>query len=308
MTRELPSSEDDAETSDAQVPLLRVPATQRRLLLVRPPRPTEAPGLAQRLGRGASKLLVRAADAVPPYAPAAVAARGLGKLLAKPGEAAPGLGALVERWVGQEDPWELPPAQRETLGLTVVETELTAGLWLPPGHPRVGHLYAVHPLRERAYLPLERYHPVLFEQKLQEALTLLAALGAVRVRARCARGYSAFKSAGVSVGTGRETLGVDATRTERSVVGVELEEHYPAGRTPTIPRGLLWLGHEPAWTALARRRLESGVERFTLELRYTEDFGVHGGVAAALEGLGVRVGGAFREFEETVWHLEGEFG
>jgi hypothetical protein len=84
------------------------------------------------------------------------------------------------------------------------------------------------------------------------------------------------------------------------------EEYRPRGQ-PRIPTGLIWLGHEPSWQALAERRLEFGTTNFSAELRYDQDYGISAELKAAIAGIKVELGGDFSEFRSTVWQFSGEF-
>jgi len=179
----------------------------------------------------------------------------------------------------------------------------------PPGHPRIDHAYAAHPLQTERYLPVAAFHQQLFEQKASELVTLLAALGAERVTVRAARGYR--KGAGFSLGASLPIEAVSAHESasrQRSIAqSLTVEETFVVTGPPRVPEGFVWYPHEPSWQALARRRIEFGMSTFRIELTYDEDFGVDGGLVAALEGVGVQVGGSFCAFEHTRWEFEGTF-
>lgn len=191
--------------------------------------------------------------------------------------------------------------------LTVASRELT----FPPAHPLLDHAYAAHPLEAGRYLPVAQFHRALFEQKCAELLTLLASLGARRVRAVCKQGYRSMHAGGVSVDAPVEAIAAreGVTRQRETVSAQVFEEHYDPdpNRDPRVPEGLVWFAHEPAWQALARRRVEYGVREVRAQLTYTDDFGVNAELRLGLEGLGVRAGGQAREFESTVWEIDVEF-
>lgn len=47
------------------------------------------------------------------------------------------------------------------------------GLVFPEGHPRIGALYARHPVQDERYYPFAMFHRILFEQKFNEIIRIL---------------------------------------------------------------------------------------------------------------------------------------
>nr|MBK7063640.1 hypothetical protein [Deltaproteobacteria bacterium] len=68
----------------------------------------------------------------------------------------------------------------------------------------------------------------------------------------------------------------------------------------------MWYGHEESWRRLAQRRLQHDTKQFRATLNYSESFGIDAGVKASVVGVGLKVGGNFKDFEETSWEFEGE--
>lgn len=143
---------------------------------------------------------------------------------------------------------------------------------------------------------------------MNELVTLLASLGAMRLRVRFCEGYRT--AAGIKLeanapgkpsGSGQGSKHYDTTREAL------FEETYVPSRAPTIPDGLVWYEHEASWQALARRRLEHGMKSFSTELTYVDDYGVSAELSIGLEKLGFRIGGSFQRFQCTRWEFEGTF-
>lgn len=235
------------------------------------------------------------------------------KALDKDGEVTKSIARKIAREVAKVIPSSPARASFESLanrGALVVAADVAEReLAFPPGHPRIDHAYAAHPLQTERYLPVAAFHQQLFEQKASELVTLLAALGAERVTVRAARGYR--EGAGFSLGASLPVEAVSAHESaarQRSIAQtLTVEETFVVMGPPKVPDGLVWYPHEPSWQALAQRRIEFGTSTFRIELTYDEDFGVDGGLVAALEGIGVRLGGSFRAFERTRWEFEGTF-
>jgi hypothetical protein len=182
-------------------------------------------------------------------------------------------------------------------------------LRFPPGHPAIDHSYVGHPLVSERYIPYAAFHPVLFEEKVNELITLLASLGATRVRVACRKGYR--QSSGINFGVGgpkgSPNVGVDASAKSSARDEAVFEEHFRPSGSPRVSEDLVWLGHEASWQALAERRLRFGTSKFQVSLRFEDDFGISAKLKADLEGLGIKLGGNFSAFESTEWEFEGEF-
>jgi hypothetical protein len=148
----------------------------------------------------------------------------------------------------------------------------------------------------------------MFEQKVNELTTLLASLGAERVRIRYCEGYRA--AAGIRLGVdvpGQPSGGGGGKRHQSTSRNAVFEETYESTSTPAVPNGLVWYTHEPSWQAIARRRLEFNTKTFTAELTYIDDFGIDADIKVGLDDVGIRVGGSFTRFEATRREFEGSF-
>jgi hypothetical protein len=59
---------------------------------------------------------------------------------------------------------------------------------------------------------------------------------------------------------------------------------------------------------IADRRMKGAMNKFILDLRYSDDFGVNADLVAKVEGTKVGVGGKFTSHVETVWKIHADFG
>ncbi|WP_369927600.1 hypothetical protein [Xanthomonas sp. NCPPB 2632] len=192
------------------------------------------------------------------------------------------------------------------VGLSRAKTSLR----FPPGHPLVRGVYARHPTEKVLFYPAAVFHRKVFEHKLAEVCLLLASLGAREIRAECARGWGKDFAANLSVPL--EASGANAgasfssknSKTDRIVLHVRLKGHD----TPTLPENMVWYEHESTWDAVARMRLKSGMQEFSLSLSYDDDFQVNASLKASAKDAGLDIGGTFVDHVSTLWNITGTFG
>jgi hypothetical protein len=179
----------------------------------------------------------------------------------------------------------------------------------PPGHPLVDHAYVGHPIIPERYIPYANFHRFLFEEKVNELISILASLGAIRVLMACRRGYKNSFAFGASASQplGTESGNIGAYANSSSKDDVVFEEYYQPSGKAFIPNNLVWYGHEASWQAVAKRRLENGTTKFKIMLSYEEDFGINASLTANLQQFGINLGGNYSKCESTKWEFEGEF-
>lgn len=183
-------------------------------------------------------------------------------------------------------------------------------LHFPPGHPLYNTVYVGHPLKTDVYTPLANFHHFLFEEKFNELLKLLWSLSATKVTINYIRGYrNAFDgSVGLSIPT--EIPVKVGTSFERKVSNrseATLEAFFNPVGNPRIPESTAWYAYEPTWQKIAEARLTAGLQAIDVELRYDDDFGVNGEIAATLLETGFKIGGDFQKHERTSWKFHSSF-
>ena len=58
---------------------------------------------------------------------------------------------------------------------------------------------------------------------------------------------------------------------------------------------------------IVQGRLKYGLQNFTLNVSYLDDFGIDAGLKVAIQKIGLDIGGRFEGHEETIWRLAGDF-
>ncbi len=173
------------------------------------------------------------------------------------------------------------------------------------------HVYAAHPHEPGLYIPVSQFHSYLLEEKRSEFVRLMTSLGARSVRLshaetekssmRAEAGVDGIKAVDVGL-----KAGVHASRGSRFSLAMSIDERPT--QPPTLPANLLWYHHEPMWQVLCSARLAQGVSAFKVGFSYKSDFGVDVSLCVKIEGMGLKVGGAFeanesieQEYEVTFW-------
>ena len=159
-----------------------------------------------------------------------------------------------------------------------------------------------------AYYPAADFHRFTFEHKFSEAIDLLIHLGATKLRVERVRGWSreyagSFRASGP---TG-ESVGMEVGAKSRSRNELLFEANLPGTHAPVLPDTLVWYPHEPTWQSIANGRLKFGLQNFSLNVSYDDDFGVHAGLKASVRKTGLDLGGSFEDHEATLWEINGEF-
>jgi hypothetical protein len=229
----------------------------------------------------------------------AVALTGLGAVLVAAGAAVKVMKARVNK------------ASEAGVRIHSAKSADLRGLTFPPGHPLRNVVYVGHPLVETRYVLLALFHRVLFEQKVAEAVALLAALGATRIEVQQIVGTSQAASLATSLGLPVNVVSADVgiqvgggqASQSGALVSATLSPQEPAH----VPDNLVWYRHEELWQNMAWLRLSSGLETYSLAVNYEDNFGVSAQVSAKIKDLGFDIGGDYQDIKLTRWAMKASF-
>lgn len=210
---------------------------------------------------------------------------------------------------GPAAPADAGPGPIKTL-LRVRADIAEQNLQFPAGHPLYETVYAGHPLRPGIYRPLASFHHFLFEDKFNELLRLLSALSASEVTINYVRGYrTAFGGqAGLSLPL-QVPVDISARFDRQGSSRSEgaLKATFTPSAEPVLPADMAWFGSEPTWQQIAEARMARRLREIDVELSYEDDFGVNGTIAAQLLQSGFKLGGEFKQHEQTSWKFHSVF-
>jgi hypothetical protein len=200
----------------------------------------------------------------------------------------------------------LDASRRGKIGLYKVDSRIADELNLPPGHPSENEAYVRHPVDEYTYCPFKDYHRWAFEDKFAELVRLLQSLGAKRIEVEHDHGWNRDIAAKIDTDISY-VEGPELENGSTQSSSVLFRGDYPGHTDPELPDDLIWYEYEPIWQAVAKGRIEEGLETFSFTLEYTDDFGVNADLAARVAKYGLSVGGTFTEHKKTVWKVKGAF-
>ncbi|WP_333676595.1 hypothetical protein [Dyella sp.] len=203
-------------------------------------------------------------------------------------------------------------ALSEGLNVQMVGFQEAKGLLFPPGHPQAKVVYMQHPANRLLYYPVASFHRYVFEHKFSEALLLLGALGANEINVQHIKGWARDFASEMSVpippSVGNGQIGASASAHARTGENLLFHASLRGSDTPVMISGPIWFPHESMWQAVAKLRLDHGLDVFSLTLNYEEDYQVNANLTAAIEGVGFKLGGEFKKHISTVWTMSGHFG
>lgn len=200
-------------------------------------------------------------------------------------------------------------AKARSSGLDVLQISHSEAsrLHFPPGHPREQTMYVAHPATPTVYYTAASFHRMAFEHKFSEAIRLLMSLGASHIVVEHVHGWSREFSANLSAGLAQDggnlSGGTNASSSSKLLFDAVLNNT----KRPVLPLGLVWYAHEPAWQAVATGRLEYGMQQFSLNVVYEDDFGINAGLKVRAQKAGLELGGSFEDHMATTWKIHGKF-
>lgn len=173
------------------------------------------------------------------------------------------------------------------------------GYRFPPGHPKTGQLYRLHPLaklgdsgKEGVYIPDEGYDELLLDEREAELIRLLVELGATRIAIseKLDRNSNAAASASVNasatgVGEAKVEGGMKSNSTELNHESREFKlKGKPWQRGEKLDRSTFaWVAFEPSWGAMVTAREVGECTKAALEIREETTFSSEKHFSAAIK-------------------------
>ncbi|UTF51815.1 hypothetical protein NLA06_07995 [Desulfomicrobium sp. ZS1] len=198
-------------------------------------------------------------------------------------------------------------ARESGLDVLLIGHSEALALQFPPGHPRELTMYVAHPAVPTVYYTAAVFHRMAFEHKFSESIQLLMSLGASQIVVEHVHGWAKEFSANISAGLPKGEANFSAGNKASASSKLLFEAVLKNKKAPTLPDGLVWYMHEPTWQAVAKGRLEYGMQQFSLNVVYEDDYGVNAGLKVRAQKAGLELGGSFEDHMATIWKIHGEF-
>ncbi|HEY9663794.1 MAG TPA: hypothetical protein V6C65_35550, partial [Allocoleopsis sp.] len=150
---------------------------------------------------------------------------------------------------------------------------LPANLQFPIGHPLPPRLYRRHPLPSKSnyYYPVNAFYSLLYEEREQELIRLLAALGATQISIYPFTSGSSADQSNPSL----EELPSNSTPRILKYAGRPISDvHFDASQYE-------WLAYEPGWQTI----VESRLKYLCLSASLNMSLDISGTIAALLDGI-----------------------
>lgn len=190
--------------------------------------------------------------------------------------------------------------------LQIGHSEASA-LQFPPGHPREQTMYVAHPAVPTVYYTAAAFHRMAFEHKFSEAVRLLMSLGASRIVVEHVHGWSKEFAANFSAGLPQQEASVSGEMNASVSSKMLFDAFLKNKNAPALPNSLVWYAHEPTWQVVAAGRLEYGMQQFSLNVVYEDDYGINAGLKGKAQKAGLELGGSFEDHRATTWKIHGTF-
>ncbi|MGP9800505.1 hypothetical protein [Rheinheimera sp. NSM] len=201
------------------------------------------------------------------------------------------------------------------------------GYEFPPGHPRVGEAYRLHPLakyshsdKKDIYIPEQNFDDILFEERESELLSILVNLGAIEVEivkhvdSLTEQARAASIGAGVGLAGELNVDGKDGLSQQRN--GKNLRVFTLRGKPwedgNKLERGgYAWLNFEPSWNALITAREVGYCTSATLEIKEVSRHDTNREMAMKLKAKIYSANGSLqfsaKDFTETSYIVKVKF-
>ncbi len=185
------------------------------------------------------------------------------------------------------------------------------GFRFPPGHPRVGSSYRLHPLaehgdstKETVYIPEDKYDEILFEEREAELIKFLVNLGATRISMTQLESTDSHRElkGDISGGNSLVEASASAGADDRKLGSRSWDREFVLNPNqsklkPIDKKEYAWVNFEPNWQSILVAREVGGCTKASILLKEETAFSTtktasahlaskaaKGGVSASAEG------------------------
>ncbi len=199
-------------------------------------------------------------------------------------------------------------------------------------HPQNGVSYIQHPKLQNVYIDVNSFHTGILEQKYNELIRVLTALGATKIscivensESKEESGYNKCSVEGsfsykTINGAGHFSSDLSSSKITNLYKRLSVERILTPSKTIELPNDLVFYPSEQRWQDLAKLAKEGRLKKEVVDLTYRTDYAVtgkylrdiSGKIEALIAGAEVAYSEEFehelKELQSIVWHYEVEFG
>jgi len=170
----------------------------------------------------------------------------------------------------------------------------------PPNHPVVDTAYAMCDIYPNIYVPISIFHDYFHNLKHSSLIKLCADLGAkeIYLEEGFENGNSVKISAKGNIPINNNGIGVSGGGNKKQSDAIKYSYTFPNNNQNIRECDSPWLPFEPSWKILKEMRLDNHVSSYGVEYTYTEDFGINAELSAQIKGLGLSIGGDYKEMKK----------
>jgi hypothetical protein len=233
---------------------------------------------------------------------------------------------------------QLALAKLNAKGVKIVKVAESKAIQLfkfPPGHPLPAVVYIAHPLILGQYFPMAQFHQALFQEKYNEIIDVLMALGATEIKVICKEGWTKTITSNIGGSATVPAMRVEVTETNKEKQKKQkfsLSEPYKminrsvsasssssasnqviyhaalkGSNEPRLPKELNWYSHEPDWQQLGDGRINHGLLECQLTINNQNNFGITTELVNSISSVGINLGGKVENYKFTEWQIQVKF-
>ena len=169
----------------------------------------------------------------------------------------------------------------------------------PPQHPANEVVYTCPDYQSDYYLPIASFHEYTFQLKMSAFMEMCSSLGARNISLIYAEENG--KDLNINVGAngipsqfGKVDFDNKTNANSKSDNAFNLTASFPKPKEIKEFTSK-WISTEPTWVSMQRIRLSNGFDETEVEFNYSDEMGIDSSLVAKLNGMGVNIGGKFKE-------------
>lgn len=165
----------------------------------------------------------------------------------------------------------------------------------PPNHPITNAAYAMVDVYPNYYVPLVDFHEHYKQIKHAAFIELCASLGAKEICIENAEINEQTLDVNADIKTPLAKLGLGINVRENHETGQKIAFKFSEANRDIKDFDSPWLYTEPSWMSMNNLRRNNHLSELGAEFTCLDDMGVNANLSSKLLGVGINIGGNFKE-------------